>query len=148
VTRESLHLWSGGCQGSCAASWATLRIRIGAGIPSSHYLRTMQKMRVMRRRRQQRQQRQPVLAVADFVSASAAADPKSAVPGVERWAWWRRVCGFSVPPRRWAAGTHLALRGVGASACWVRACGARGRIYNPARDRDTAGMSDGRRSTE
>jgi hypothetical protein len=141
VTQESLHRWSGGCRGSCAASWATLRIRIGAGIPGSHYLRTMRTMPVMQQRRQ------PVLAVADFVSVYAAADHKSAIPGVGRWAWWRRACGFSVPPQR-AAGAHLALRGEGASACWVRACGARRRSCIPARARDTAGMSDARRSTK
>jgi hypothetical protein len=121
---------------------------------------TMRTMRVMLRRQQQqqrperpeRQRRRPVLdvAVADFVSAPAAAsaaDPKyvNNVIGVELWAWWKHVCELSGPPRRRAAGTHLA---VGVSACWARACGAQWRIYIPARARDTAGMSDARRSTE
>jgi hypothetical protein len=41
-------------------------------------------MRTMPVMRQRQQRRQPVLAVADFVSVSADADPKSAIPGVER----------------------------------------------------------------
>lgn len=135
-TWGSLH-WRSDGRPSCAASWEKPRIRIGGGgIPGSHYLRTMRTMPEMRQRRRP---------VPDVGVGGLWSVPTYAFPGVGQRARWRRVCGSSVPPWLEAAATRL-VGWVRASACWVRACGARRRICIPARARGTAGM-DGRLNT-